>query len=90
MAGIHNVQLWTYTLSAGDIELMTPAYSFTTISILAKGGDVNISCNGIANGIPSSTIVLVDGQSITIEAGQGNTIEYVYIDTANEALIIAR
>jgi hypothetical protein len=90
MAGIHNVQLWTYTLSASDIEFLTPEYSFTTISILAKGGEVQISCNGVANGIASSPITLVDGQSLTIEAGQGNTIEYVYILAEAEALIIAR
>lgn len=87
---IHNVQLWTYTLTAGDIEITTPDYSFTIVSILAKGGTVDLVCNGVANGVPSSTITLVDGQSITIDAGQGNTIEYIYINASVQAEIIAR
>ena len=87
---IHNVQLWTYTLIAGDMEITTPNFTFTVVSILAKGGTVDLACNGIANGMPSSTITLVDGQSITIDAGQGNTIEYIYINASVQAEIIAR
>ena len=90
MAGIHNVQLWSYALNGDTIEISAPTYNFTTMSILAQGGSVYITTNGIANGIPSSTITILDGQSITIDAAQGNTIEYVSITADSVANIIAR
>lgn len=87
---INTVQLWTLNLQAADIEISFPTYSFTTISIIARNSQVEVRCNGIANGVPSQSIYLNDGQSLTIDAGNGNIIEYVYINATDIAEIIAR
>lgn len=86
------VQIWTYALSAGDIEITPPTYSFTTISILASGGTVQLYGSKVENGVAAAPIVLLDGQSITINAGntETNVIDYLYINADVTAYIVGR
>jgi hypothetical protein len=92
MAGIHTAQFWTYVIAAGDTFLITsPQYNFTTISILASGGAVSFAGNGSSNGNVSQNVTLSDGQSVTLDAGQGNSIEYLFINASlGDAMIVAR
>ena len=89
---INTVQIWTYVIASGsDYEITYPQFGFTTISVKANGGDVYISGSGVANGLPSANITLTDGQSITIDGGNGNIVEYLYINAvAGNAMVIAR
>ena len=89
---INTVQVWTYVVGAGSSFLITyPEYGFTTVSVKATGGEVYVSGNGVSNGLPSSNIALTDGQSITIDGGNGNIIEYLSITAGGgDAHILAR
>lgn len=89
---LNTVQIWTYVVASGiDYEISFPQFGFTTISIKATGGEVLVLGSGIANGVPSEYITLTDGQSITIDGGNGNIIEYLSISaTTGDANIIAR
>jgi hypothetical protein len=89
----NQVNIWTYTLDATDIEILPPDFQFTTISVLASGGTVTISGVGSnAQTGPSTPITLADGQSITINAGSNDTniISYLYINASAFAYIVAR
>lgn len=87
---VNQVDIWTY-IEYNEIQI-TPEFGFTTVSILSTGGTTSILGSKVANGIPSTQIILQDGQSVTINTGNSETgvINFLDIIPNSSAQIIGR
>ena len=82
---------WTYDVTNSTLTI-TSDFAFTILSILASSGTVSVLGAKIANGIPSTPIVLQEGQALTISDGDGSVIpiDGITIITTGTASLIGR
>ena len=82
---------WTYTLAAGSITI-DGSYALNVVSILATSGSVQILGTLMPNGVPSTPIILQEGEAGTISAGSNNSLplDSVTITTLGVASLMGR
>lgn len=83
-------KIWTYQLSSTSLTI-DGSFDFTVLSILCTAGDVVVTGDLVAGGLPSSPITLSQGQGITLTSGNNNNIvlSNIIVDAAGGVAAIS-
>lgn len=88
---ITTLKIWTYSLVNSSITIDS-SLGLTAISILATSGSVSITGSGIAGALQSDTIVLLEGQGLTLSVGENTRLVLtgITISTSGNAALAGR
>jgi hypothetical protein len=65
--------VWTYTLTSSTITI-DETFDLVVLSILATSGSCTIIGSLTASGLPSQSITLNEGQSLTVSSSSGSAL----------------